>query len=61
MECKAPGVKLDAAVVDQVVRYTRVLDVRFILVTNGVNTHFLERRADGSGYDYLEEIPEDLG
>lgn len=60
VECKAPGVKLDAAVVEQVVRYTRVLDVRYILVTNGTMTHFLARRPDGRGYDYLEQIPEDL-
>ena len=61
VECKAPDVRLNAAVVEQVVRYTRVLAVRYVLVTNGTATRFLERRADGSGYDYLEEIPEDLG
>ena len=61
VECKAPGVRLNATVVEQVVRYTRVLAVRYVLVTNGTATRFLERRADGSGYDYLEEIPEDLG
>jgi hypothetical protein len=46
--------------VEQVVRYTRVLDVRYILVTNGTMAHFLARRPDGRGYDYLEQIPEDL-
>ena len=61
VECKAPGVKLDAAVIGQVVRYTRVLAVRYILLTNGAVTHFLQRRADGGGYDFLEAIPEDLG
>ena len=60
VECKAPGVKLDAAVVEQVVRYTRVLAVQFILLTNGTETHLLGRRADGSGYDPLAEIPEDF-
>ncbi|MBR3065821.1 MAG: type I restriction enzyme HsdR N-terminal domain-containing protein [Bacteroidales bacterium] len=60
VECKAPGVKLEAAVVEQVVRYTRVLAVRFILLTNGTETHLLGRRADGSGYDPLAEIPEDF-
>ena len=61
VECKAPGVKLDAAVVDQVVRYTRVLPVRYVMVTNGTVTHLLGRRSDGSGYDALEGIPDDLG
>ena len=60
VECKAPGVKLDASVVEQVVRYTRVLAVRYILVTNGENVHLLRRLADGSGYEYLSDIPEDL-
>lgn len=60
VECKAPEVAVGSRVVDQVVRYTRVLPVRYILVTNGRVTHLLARRADGSGYDYLSEIPEDL-
>ena len=60
VECKAPGVKIDGKVITQVVRYTRVLAVRFIMVTNGVTTHFLERNADGSGYDFLERIPEKI-
>ncbi len=60
VECKAPGVRLDAKVVEQVVRYTRVLAVRYVLVTNGTDTRLLQRRADGSGYDCLEKMPEKL-
>jgi len=60
VECKAPGVRLDEKVVEQVVRYTRVLSVRYILVTNGENARLLRRLADGSGYEYLSGIPEDL-
>lgn len=60
VECKAPGVRLDAKVVEQVVRYTRVLAVRYVLVTNGTDTRLLQRRADGSCYDYQEKIPEKL-
>ena len=60
VECKAPGVRLDAKAVEQVVRYTRVLAVRYVLVTNGTDTRLLQRRADGSGYDYQEKIPEKL-
>ena len=58
VECKAPGVTLDAAVVEQVLRYTRVLPVRFILVTNGTVTHVLRRSADGKAFSYCSEIPE---
>ncbi|MBR1538979.1 MAG: type I restriction enzyme HsdR N-terminal domain-containing protein [Bacteroidales bacterium] len=60
VECKAPGVKLDAAVVEQVVRYTRVLAVKYVLVTNGSTTHLLRRLGDGSGYEYLSVMPDDL-
>ncbi len=60
VECKAPGVRLDAKVVDQVVRYTRVLAVRYVLVTNGRESHLLRRSDSGSGYEALPAIPEDF-
>lgn len=60
VECKAPAVKIDEKVISQVVRYTRVLAVQFIIVTNGVTTHVLERKADGSGYGFLDKMPEKL-
>lgn len=60
VECKAPGVALGPAVVEQVVRYTRVLAVRFILVTNGTTMRLLRRSSDGSRYDNLTEIPDDF-
>ena len=58
VECKAPGVTLDEKVVEQVLRYTRVLPELFILVTNGTVTHVLQRRSDGSAFDYCSQIPE---
>ena len=61
VECKAPGVRIDEKVIEQVVRYARVLPVRHIMVTNGTVTHLLARNeADGS-YAFLAEIPEKLG
>ena len=60
VECKAPSVPLGREVVEQVVRYTRVLAGRYVLVTNGETTHLLRRRPDGSGYDFLHEMPDDL-
>lgn len=61
VECKAPGVKLDASVVDQVVRYTRVLAARYVLVTNGTDVRLLRRSSGEDRYESLTEIPEDLG
>ena len=60
VECKAPGVRLNARVVEQVVRYTRVLAVRYVLVTNGAESRLLGRLPDGSGYAALPEVPDDL-
>lgn len=60
VECKAPSVKLDAKVVEQVVRYTRVLAVKYIMVTNGRSTLLLRRSEGGASFDYLSEMPDSL-
>lgn len=60
VECKAPEVTLGQAVVDQVVRYTRVLPVRYVMVTNGRTTHLLVRSEDGSSYEALTTMPDSL-
>lgn len=48
VECKAPSVKIDRSVIEQVVRYTRVLPVRAVMVTNGTTTLFFKK--SGNGY-----------
>lgn len=61
VECKAPGVRIDEKVIEQVVRYARVLPVRHIMVTNGTVTHLLARNEVDGSYAFLAEIPEKLG
>ncbi|MCQ2170771.1 MAG: type I restriction enzyme HsdR N-terminal domain-containing protein [Bacteroidales bacterium] len=39
VECKRPDVQLDSAVVEQAMRYNIVLNVRFLILTNGNNTY----------------------
>ncbi len=46
VECKRPDVDLDGAVLEQAMRYNRILQVRFLAVTNGDRT-MLFRREDG--------------
>ena len=58
VECKAPSVRLDRKVIEQGVRYNRVLNVRYMLFTNGVSMYFCERIGDGPGYRFLSEIPD---
>ena len=38
VECKAPSVELDRNVTDQITRYSRVLNVKRIIITNGRET-----------------------
>ncbi|HZF64030.1 MAG TPA: type I restriction enzyme HsdR N-terminal domain-containing protein [Chitinophagaceae bacterium] len=38
VECKAPQVKLDDAVLEQVLRYNISVPVPYMVITNGVNT-----------------------
>lgn len=55
VECKRPEVELCQETVDQALRYNKVLDVRFIAITNGRKT-FMFRRED-EGYGFLEKAP----
>ena len=55
VECKRPGVALDEEVVDQALRYHRVLGVRYIVITNGVKTFAFAR--EGEGFRFLERAP----
>ena len=57
VECKRPDVGLDQDVVDQAIRYHRVLDVRYIVITNGLKTFMFEREPDGEAFRFLERAP----
>ena len=57
VECKAPDVRLDEAVVDQVLRYNRVLKVKFILVSNGKTAYLCRWNASQGQYVLSETFP----
>ena len=48
VECKAPEVRLSEDVIDQVIRYNRVLQVPWILITNGELFYLCERSCQGN-------------
>lgn len=60
VECKRPEVVLDAAVLDQVIRYNMVLDVGYMIITNGYKTFvFLKHEKDGKvGYVPSDRLPD---
>lgn len=60
VECKRPEVPLDRAVLDQAIRYNMVLNVKYIMITNG-NSTCLCRRTENDGkvqYVIAESVPE---
>ena len=54
-ECKQPQVPLTQEVVDQALRYNNALDVRYIVVTNGLKTYMFERVQDG--FVFVDKTP----
>ena len=56
VECKRPDVPLTAEVATQIVRYNQVLDVPYVVATNGQNTYICRRNA--GGFQFLDEAPD---
>ena len=55
VECKRPEVELSAEVLDQAVRYNIVLNVKYIMITNGTSTYIAGR--EGERFVFLDKIP----
>ena len=55
VECKRPEVELSQEVVDQAIRYNNALDVRYVVITNGLKTFMFERGAEG--FAFVEKAP----
>ena len=56
VECKEPNVRIDQTVLDQVVRYNSVLQCRYIIITNGIETYSYQMTDDGN-YCPLNHFP----
>ena len=57
VECKAPEVTIDGSVIEQAVRYNRVLRVKLILVTNGKTSYLCRRNPETGNFDFTAEVP----
>jgi len=57
-EFKAPGVKITQNAFDQVVRYNMVLQVRHVIVSNGLQHFACQIDYAQNTYSFLHEIPE---
>lgn len=52
VECKRPEVDLTREVLDQAVRYNMVLNVRYMIITNGLKTLVLKRNEEDGRVSY---------
>lgn len=52
VECKRPEVDLTREVLDQAVRYNMVLNVRYMIITNGLKTLILKRNEEDGRVSY---------
>lgn len=57
VECKAPTVKIDQAVFDQIARYNMVIHARYLFVTNGLQHYCYTIDGDKKEYVFLKELP----
>lgn len=55
VECKRPEVELTQDVLDQAIRYNMVLDVRYMIITNGTRTFICKRQ--GEGFTFMDTVP----
>lgn len=62
VECKAPSVKLTQATFEQIARYNIILQVKYLIVTNGLNHYCCMINTEEKSYSFLKDIPkyEDL-
>jgi len=55
VECKRPEVELTKEVLDQAIRYNMVLNVRYMIITNGTRTCICSK--DGDTYRFIDRVP----
>ena len=58
LEFKAPDVKLSQEVFDQVVRYNSTLNVKHLLISNGMKHFCIQLSFENHTYEFLPGIPE---
>jgi len=58
LEFKAPEVKIDQKVFDQIARYNMKLNVKYLIVSNGMQHYICQIDYGNNGYIFLKEVPE---
>ena len=55
IECKAPSVKITQKTFDQIAKYNRTLNAKYLMVTNGLNHYHCI--INENGYTFLDTLP----
>lgn len=58
VECKAPSVKITQAAFDQIARYNMELNVKYLIVSNGLKHYCCVIDFENKSYEFLNGIPE---
>jgi hypothetical protein len=56
VECKAPKVKINQKVFEQILAYNSTISAPYMLITNGLQ-HFFLRRGEKGNFSFVDEIP----
>jgi len=57
IECKAPKVKINQEVFEQVARYNIVFKVPYLVVTNGIEHYCAKVNFESNSFEFLKELP----
>ncbi len=57
VECKAPKVALNQAVLDQIATYNLAYQVPYLLISNGIQNYCCKMDYAQKSYEFLNEIP----
>lgn len=58
IECKAPKIKINQEVFEQVARYNMVFKVPYLVVTNGLEHFCAKVDFETNSFEFLEDIPD---
>ena len=58
VECKAPSVKITQQTFDQIARYNMHLQVKHLIVSNGLQHYCCELHPENGTFEFLREIPD---
>ena len=57
VECKAPNIIINQKSFDQIIGYNKVIDAKYLMLTNGIIHYYCRINKIDSKIDFLKEIP----